>query len=232
MKETERIRENEKLDLAALKSQYGRMRRLQQKAMIVFNADNFKKDTTSVKIPPSAINHLFVDVSKVAPPRTRYTRRAGKQFPALKAPSKGVPPLIPAKGDTVLYEGVEDTDVLVQKTTIDSTESKPYVASEIGEIFENCTEKKDINSIQHSKINANSLPTSPIKSKLTSNPSVNDVFHKLKNSNKKISMGVINDSDLKSMSALFHIDRSAIYPSNFNPFPHRSCSSKKYLLNR
>ncbi|XP_065640888.1 TBC1 domain family member 30 isoform X2 [Hydra vulgaris] len=229
MKENERIRENEKLDLAALQSQYGRMRRLQQNAMIVFNSDNFKKDTNSLKVSPSAINHLFVDVSKVAPPRIRYSRRSRKQFPALKAPSKGVPSLIPVKDDMVIKDGDEDVIVHVQKTTINSIESKPYEASEIGQLFERGLEKKDYQNDNGSVINSNSFPTSPINLKLDLNSSGNAGFQKLKNTNKKKLLPIVNETDLKSSSGLFNVDRSAIYPPNFNPFPERNCSNKKCL---
>ncbi|XP_065673556.1 TBC1 domain family member 30 isoform X2 [Hydra vulgaris] len=229
MKENERVRENEKLDLAALQSQYGRMRRLQQNAMIVFNSDNFKKDTNSLKVSPSAINHLFVDVSKVAPPRIRYSRRSRKQFPALKAPSKGVPSLIPVKDDIVIKDGEEDVIVHVQKTTISSIESKPYLASEIGQLFERGLDKKDFQNDNGSVINSNSFPTSPINLKLDLNSSGNAGFQKLKNTNKKKLLPIVNETDLKSSSGLFNVDRSAIYPPNFNPFPDRNCSNKKCL---
>lgn len=89
MREKERLREHEKMDVGKLRNQYGRMRRLQQRAMLVFNADDFKDESYKVKNPPSVINHLFVDVHNVsAPPRARY--RKPSNFPALKAPSKGI----------------------------------------------------------------------------------------------------------------------------------------------
>lgn len=235
LRATELLRESEKLDLGKLRNQYGRMRRLQQKAMLVFNADDFKNESYKAKNPPSAINHLFVDVNNVtAPPRARY--RKPSNFPALKAPSKsGSPVLKPYKeSPKFVYEGdvrhnrgrassmgsMSDTTSADnhsrQKHSLERSESfsitNPYVMHEV----QAKDDKQDNNNtgtanpdahaeIMHKSVPSTSMKTPPVKAPISSEET----------------------GAMKSTSLLYKVDKSALYPSNFKPFPNRSNSRRK-----
>jgi len=217
------IRETEKLDLGKLKNQYGRMRRLQQKAMLVFSANDFKDNTYRSENPPSAINHLFVDVSKVAPPRTKYRRSTS--FPALKAPSKNVTPTLkPLKERKVVYEENNGNINIFsthqknneQINTENVTLQNPYIANEVQTLpdqLEQCSMEESV------KITLNKSDPPPSskteKHKRHKSPSKS----KSKDNSK-------TDTELKSTSLLYQVDKSALYPTNFKPFPHRNPKRK------
>ena len=209
------------------------MRRLQQKAMLVFNTNDFKDDSGNRNNPPSAINHLFVDVSHVGIPRTRYRRPSN--FPPLKAPSKSKADLIPTKETTrkMIYENngssnvyKESTNKIQKKIGLSRSSSlvKPYVTHELQAL--NALDEGDEFGHENEHENASNdafdqkldSPTSENASQSSSEVST---FH---TSNLK------EDNSLKSTSLLYQVDRSALYPSNFKPFPHRNSHAKKKLL--
>lgn len=245
IKESERIREKDLLDVNRLRSQYGRMRRLQQKAMLVFNND-FKDESLRSKNPPSAINHLFVDVNKVAAPRPRYHRKPSN-FPALKAPSKGNPLPKPLKENTpkstkekpsrIVHEnnGIKNTFEKIPTTTADMTPKQnskdipesfsitnPYVTREV-------QATSDMNDV----VNNNNNMVVPANSKAADNSDKKTVQSNSQTTTKRTTtssrpMKVSGkaDKDLKSTSLLYQVHKSALYPSNFNPFPYRQNSKR------
>lgn len=263
----ELIRETEKLDMNKLKEQYGRMRRLQHRAMLVFSSNDFKDDTYRSANPPSAINHLFVDVSKVAPPRTKY--RKPSNFPVLKAPSKGNNAAFkPAKESKtrVVHESNGNVDVFLNSTQTNETRTflengnsftSPYITRNV-QILENQMKNVTIDetnknmSTEKSKKHNTKTIKSTYETDLTSQVKTEKNGHLSVNSNKgrtppKASVKTVTSSnnngkarhqkslndrqlkdenELKSTSPLYQVDKSAMYPTNFKPFPHRNPKRK------
>ncbi|XP_066915732.1 TBC1 domain family member 30-like [Clytia hemisphaerica] len=218
MRAKELMRETEKLDVNKLRNQYGRMRRLQQKAMLVFNADDFKDESYKVKNPPSAINHLFVDVNNVvAPPRARY--RKPSNFPALKTLGKGGPPAPPRpikESPKVVHESTSSKGEGETKTSLKKQDSfsitNPYVMLEVQG---NGDESDAINDPDaHAHIMKKTAPTNKIRSAPTNQLSAPTK----KDSNLS--------SELNSVSPLYKVDKSALYPTNFKPFPKRNIGKR------
>ena len=263
----ELIRETEKLDLNKLKEQYGRMRRLQHRAMLVFSSNDFKDDTYRSANPPSAINHLFVDVSKVAPPRTKY--RKPSNFPVLKAPSKsnnaGFKPAKESK-TRVVHESNGNVDVVLNSTQQSESQTflengnsltSPYITRNV-QTLENQMKNVTIAETNKTRLTGKSRNhtaktikstyetdlTSLGKTEKNDSPSVNSGKSRApsRTSVKAIASSNINDkarhwkslndrqskdeTELKSTSPLYQIDKSAMYPTNFKPFPHRNPKRK------
>lgn len=228
----ELLRETEKLDLGKLRNQYGRMRRLQQKAMLVFNADDFKDESYKVKNAPSAINHLFVDVNNVtAPPRARY--RKPSNFPALKAPSKGGPPVLkPVKDPTPKFVYEHSTE---RKQSDDSTETAADVSS--SELQRKPLERSDSFSITNPYVMHEVQDDQNESKPGTTNPGAHaEIMNKSVPPNTIKSPPVrssvpLDDcgGDMKSTSLLYKVDKSALYPSNFKPFPSRNNNRRKMV---
>ena len=246
MLEKERLRESEKMDVGKLRNQYGRMRRLQHKAMLVFNADDFKDESYKVKNPPSAINHLFVDVHNVsAPPRARY--RKPSNFPALKKPSKGGSTgLTPS---TTTKENKEKTKIIhesnsasgtagsggsgYEKSTLKKQDSfsitNPYVMHEVQGNGDESDATNDPTAHAHIMKNQ----TAPNKIRTAPNSQLQQ--HQ-QQQQKQLSAPSKKDmnagSDLQSTSPLYKVDKSALYPTNFKPFPKRNIGKRGTLGNR
>ena len=243
------------------------MRRLQHRAMLVFSSNDFKDDTYRSANPPSAINHLFVDVSKVAPPRTKY--RKPSNFPVLKAPSKGNSAgFKPAKESKtrVVHESNGNVDVFLNSTQ--TNESRTFVENEnsftnpyitrnvqtlqnqmknvtIDETNKNrSTEKSRKHNTKTIKSTYETDLTSLVKTEKNGSPSVNSSKGRTpsKTSVKAVSSSNTSDKarhrkslndrqlkdegELKSTSPLYQVDKSAMYPTNFKPFPHRNPKRK------
>lgn len=223
IKEKEILRETEKMDLGKLRNQYGRMRRLQQKAMLVFNSNDFKDESNRLKNPPCAINHLFVDVSKVAPPRTRY--RKPSNFPALKAPSKGTPSLKPVKESSskIIHENDFSNSIMTtsqNNNRVNSSISPNVMADNAS--FTSPYVTREIQAIPdepeaHAFSSCDDTASTPNTNSFHNNTKIQNTIH----FNKK------NDAELKSTSLLYQIDKSALYPSNFKPFPHRNSNARR-----
>lgn len=249
MREKERLRESEKMDVGKLRNQYGRMRRLQHKAMLVFNADDFKDESYKVKNPPSAINHLFVDVHNVsAPPRARY--RKPSNFPALKAPSKGGSTgLTPStktqkEASNKSKENKEKAKIIHESNTMSSgakgtatggyekstlkkqdsfSITNPYVMHEVQGNGDGSDATNDPTAHAHI------MKNQTVPNKIRTAPKTQQQQQQLSAPIKKEANP---GSDLQSTSPLYKVDKSALYPTNFKPFPKRNIGKRATLGNR
>ena len=237
MQEKERLRESEKMDVGKLRNQYGRMRRLQHKAMLVFNADDFKDESYKVKNPPSAINHLFVDVHNVsAPPRARY--RKPSNFPALKAPSKGGSGFTPPLQTPVATETTNSTN--------NKEETKIVHESANGAGYEKSSLKKQNSfsitnpyvmlEVQGNEDESNATNDPDAHAHIMKNQTVPKKIRTAPNSQQHLSAPMKKDAnfanELQSTSPLYKVDKSALYPTNFKPFPKRNIGKRTTLGNR
>lgn len=250
------MREKDLLDVNRLRSQYGRMRRLQQKAMLVFNND-FKDDSLRAKNPPSAINHLFVDVNKVAQPRARYRKQSN--FPALKAPSKGIVPVpkpvsdnssairtslpsVREKSQTrIIHEHngtindvFQNSTTLTPKTTTSYNEQQsvkqktenpetfsftnPYVTREIQASSDLSDLIKDKLPSSREQQRTSQQPPTPYET----NFQINEPPKLTRATSRPMKGDSKTENDSTNSSVLYQVHKSALYPSNFNPFPHRN----------
>jgi len=239
MRAKELMRESEKLDVNKLRNQYGRMRRLQQKAMLVFNAEDFKDESYKVKNPPSAINHLFVDVNNVtAPPRARY--RKPSNFPALKAPSKGggstPAPLKPPTKEVTPSKVVDENSAKDGETSITSTKialrkqdsfsiTNPYVMLEVQGDNDEVKAVNDPDA--HAHMMKKATPLNQIRSAPKTQQQQQQQQQQRLSAPVRKELASTSSGELQSTSPLYHVDKSALYPSNFKPFPKRNMSKRK-----
>eukprot|EP00794_Sanderia_malayensis_P005946 gene5946-6636_t len=205
--EAERLREKEKLDLTQLQKQYMRMRHLQKRHMLVFNSfANQKSKRTPGTYQSRAINHLFIELPNV-------DATGGKQRDNKKESAWNRYPL-----STGVKESPEKTlalNIVLQKQESTNKRDKNIKNCHLypdGDV-KNVEYKTGKNSASnHSK------STTAIKSKQKSASREKD--------SKKI------EYDDYLQSSCFKIDKNAMYPVNFQPFPQRGRLMMKSKLIR
>ena len=221
--EKEKMRESEKMDLGKLKSQYARMRRLQNKAMLVFSTDKTEDISDMSAAPPSAINHLFVDVGKVRASRGKRSHK----YPALKAPSKGVSALkirdnqhkLPpqsGRGIGSTQERTKRVSTLESGLSVELRQLDDI--SESHEHFEPVTQ------------NDTRLATPDVPRLTTPRGLTTPQGIKQKSGLKTKFSEELRATDQRTKAMLYQVDRTSVYPSNFKPFPKRNTPHRNPLL--
>ena len=197
--EAEKLREKEKLDINHMQKQYMRMRKLQKKNMLVFNSFANQSTRPKNEVRSKAINHLFIDLPSFERKTQRHTRYP---FVTPTANGKNVRRMDnAARGASGEISGkltVKNNLSTrdVFKTTIQNAENE-YSSNE--DQLERGNGKKKMTTQRNTQKN-------------TQNDTRKDKEH------------TVTESILYSTN--FKVDKNALYPANFKPFPQRAQTPK------
>ena len=217
----EKRREKENLDLSQLQKQYMRMRRLQQKNMLVFNSILPQSKERRNPNPPSAINHLFIDIPKVETRTKGSTHKVRRHDnsdlvtePKDDHSENTTPkPAEATNGKAAHFDG---------RSSELSNHAKPYL-------------KKDISTSPLISVSLHALGKSsePSDQHLLNNKAKvaknGRNFGNVSSKPSSKSTHIVKSQNF-TQPALFAIDRNALYPANFKPFPQRTHQPKSKLL--
>ena len=196
----EQRREREKLDIHHMQKQYMRMRKLQRKNMLVFNS--FANQTTRPKneVRSKAINHLFIDLPSFD--RDKKSQRHVR-YPFLKPAANGSSRIPNARQtNDRIYNASEEIEGTI-KNSINGRE----------------TRKTTIQNTENEYPNAELLGYDSVKD-------VSVSHEKTQKDARKGTQRAVTDLS----STTFIVDKNAMYPTNFKPFPQRTQTPKSKLF--
>lgn len=202
--EAEMKREKESLDINHLQKQYMRMRKIQKKNMLVFNSFSNQSTRPKNEMRSKAINHLFIDL----PNFDKEKRRVKNDRYPFNTP----------KRESFGRSGSDER--AKWNTSIDSTDNNGERDRTVGP------------DSKASLLNAiNSTHSPPTRTEIANGENISSTSKntaKIKLKKKWESQDSNVDSNLNS--GYFKVDRNAMYPVNFKPFPQRNQTPKSKLL--
>ncbi len=181
------------------------MRKVQRKHMLVFNSfgnQNARKKSASQS---RAINHLFIDVPNIE----RYKQKDNKVWNRYPM-------------DSVM----QDTSQVISSSTVTLPLNRKDLNGRTGKSKPNQDGKTK--NISHSLNDGRrALDHMDCQVKVLKNSASAPT---LKNSKGKSAARCDEESEGKTDSTYFRIDKNAMYPTNFKPFPQRNSASKSKIL--
>lgn len=206
--EAEKLREKEKLDVNYMQRQYMRMRKLQKKNMLVFTS--FSNQTTRPKneMRSKAINHLFIDLPSFDKEK-RTQRQTGYPFVTSTTNAKGK-----TQNARRANESVGEVSETVQNNNeFDTKESSKTAIKNVVEI--DCSQTEPLQDNARNLIN---------KQKNTQKNTQRNTQHDTQHDK------IITNVGGSLISTSFKVDKNAMYPANFKPFPQRAQMPRSKLF--
>ena len=198
----EQLREKEKLDIGHMQRQYMRMRKLQKKNMLVFNSFANQTSRPKNEMRSKAINHLFIDLPSIEKEK-KGERHA--RYPFLKPIAS-----VNHRSPDVKY-----------------TEDGSYSANqEISGTIKNVLKTDETTNVSMQSVESESLDVELLgKCNVKSRPNSQN---RTSNDTKKDAKSTVTGKNL--CSSTFIVDKNALYPANFKPFPQRTQMPKSKLF--
>ena len=203
--EAEKKREKESLDINHLQKQYMRMRKLQKKNMLVFNSFSNQATRPKNEMRSKAINHLFIDL----PNFDKEKRKVKNDRYPFNTPKRES------------FARSDSDERAKWNTSIDSTDSNGERDRTIG---------TDSKSSLMNVINSTQVHSPPTRTEIANGENTSSSKHTAKIKLKKKWESQDSNLDSNFNSGYFKVDRNAMYPVNFKPFPQRNQMPKSKLL--